>query len=66
MSILQFLQLQPVEPSDDDSVSPLDDYQHDETIDLSGDIDGTSLDRDWDTLLGDLQGDSEKLTFSDE
>jgi len=65
MSILQFLQLQPVEPTDDDSVSPLDDYQHDETIDLSGDIDGASLNQEWDALLSDLQDDSEKLTFSD-
>jgi hypothetical protein len=66
MSILQFLQLQPVEPSDDDTVSPLDYYQQDELLDLSSDIDGAALDQEWDALLNDMQGDAEKLTFLDE
>ncbi|MDB5180088.1 MAG: hypothetical protein JWN12_720 [Candidatus Saccharibacteria bacterium] len=66
MSILQFLQLQPVEPTDDDSVSPLDEYEHDETIDLEADIDESVLDEEWDMVMNDLKKDSEKLTFSDQ
>lgn len=66
MSILQFLQLQPVEPSDDDTVSPLDEYEHDETIDLEADIDESVLDEEWDMVMNDLKKDSEKLTFSDQ
>jgi hypothetical protein len=66
MSILQFLQLQPVEPTDDDSVSPLDEYEHDETIDLEADIDESVLDQEWDMVINDLKNDPEKLTFSDQ
>jgi hypothetical protein len=66
MSILQFLQLQPVEPSDDDTVSPLDEYVHDETIDLNDDIDESVLDQEWDMVINDLKQDPEKLTFSDQ
>jgi len=66
MSILQFLQLQPVEPSDDDTVSPLDAYEHDETIDLNDDIDESVLDQEWDMVINDLKEDPEKLTFSEE
>ena len=66
MSILQFLQLQPVEPSDDDTVSPLDAYEHDETIDLNDDIDESVLDQEWDMVINDLKQDPEKLTFSDQ
>lgn len=65
MSILQFLQLQPVEPTDDDSVSPLDEYEHDETIDLNADIDESVLNEEWDMVMDDLKKDTEKLTFSD-
>jgi hypothetical protein len=66
MSILQFLQLQPVEPSDDDTVSPLDAYEHDETIDLTDDIDESVLAKEWDMVINDLNEDPEKLTFSDQ
>lgn len=66
MSILQFLQLQPVEPTDDDSVSPLDDYQHDEIIDLDEELDESILDQKWATFFSELNEDPEKLTFHDE
>ena len=66
MSILDFLQLQPVEPTDDDTISPLDEYQHDEVIDLDADIDGTVLVQELDTVINDFKHDPEKLTFSDE
>ena len=66
MSILQFLQLQPVEPSDDDTISPLDDYMHDEIIDLNSEIDESVLTEEWDMVMNDLKTDSEKLTFAEE
>jgi len=66
MSILHFLQLQPVDPTDDGTVSPLDEYEHDETIDLEADIDESVLDQEWDMVMNDLKKDSEKLTFNDE
>lgn len=56
MPELQFLQLQPVEPNDDGtSTSPLDDYQHDDPIDLSQDVDGDSLVSSWDMILNELE-----------
>lgn len=66
MSILQFLQLQPVDPTTDGSVSPFDEYEHDEIIDLDADIDEAVLDAEWDMVVEDLRKDSEKLTFSDQ
>ena len=66
MSILQFLQLQPVEPTDDNTVSPLDDYQHDEIIDLDEELDENVLDEKWSTFYSELKDDPEKLTFHDE
>ena len=69
MSILQFLQLQPVEPptsDDDDTISPLDEYEHDETIDLNEELDEYVLDQEWDAVINDLKTDPEKLTFSEE
>ena len=66
MSILQFLQLQPVDPTDDGTISPLDDYQHDETIDLDADIDEEVLEQEWEAVINDLKEDPEKLTFSNE
>lgn len=53
MSILNYLQLQPVEPTDDGTVSPLDAYDQDETIDLTNDIDEKVLDESWDRILSD-------------
>ena len=69
MSILNYLQLQPVEPpasDDDDTVSPLDEYEHDETIDLDADIDESVLDQEWEAVINDLKEDPDKLTFSDQ
>lgn len=67
MSILPYLQLQPVEPNDDGtSSSPLDEYKQDETIDLNNDIDEQTLEKAWDAIVHDLGEDGDKLTFSDE
>jgi len=54
MSILNYLQLQPVEPNDDGTDdSPLDDYAQDETIDLTHDMDGEELVQNWERMLKD-------------
>jgi hypothetical protein len=66
MSILTYLQLQPVEPTDDGTISPLDEYEQDETLDLSADIDESVLDQAWDLVLNDSQSDPDKITFSEE
>jgi hypothetical protein len=66
MSIFNYLQLQPVEPSDDGTVSDLDEYTADDTIDLNADIDETELEQTWEKVLEDLDQDPEKLTFHEE
>ncbi len=64
MSIFNYLQLQPVEPSDDGTVSDLDQYEQDETINLEEDIDEQELEKAWDAVLKDDSDD--KITFSEE
>ena len=66
MSIFNYLQLQPVEPSDDGTVSDLDEYTADDTIDLNADIDETELEQTWEKVLEDRDQDPEKLTFHEE
>lgn len=63
MSIFNFLQLQPVEPTDDGSISELDQYEHDETIDLTNDITEQELEENFANLLRD---DSDQIVFSQE
>lgn len=66
MSIFNYLQLQPVDPKDDGTVSDLDLYDQDETIDLNADIDEQVLEATWERVIEDLDHDPNKLTFSDE
>jgi len=54
MSLFKYLQLQPVDPRDDGTVSELDMYEEDELIDLSHDEDGDSLMRGWDAITRDM------------
>jgi len=65
MSILPYLQLQPVDPQDDGSLSDLDAYDQDETIDLQQDIDEQTLDESWDRIVKDLESDPEPLNFAE-
>ena len=63
MSLFQYLQLQPVDPQDDGTVSDLDAYDQDEVIDLSGDEDGEALIKEWEEITNDLhthEGEGEK------
>jgi len=50
MSLFEYLQLQPIEPQEDGTLSDLDTYLEDEVIDLSGDEDGEVLAREWDEI----------------
>lgn len=54
MSLFQYLQLQPIDPQDDGTVSELDQYDADEVIDLTEDTDGEELQREWDQIEHDL------------
>ncbi|MFZ1250772.1 MAG: hypothetical protein WAR37_04980 [Candidatus Microsaccharimonas sp.] len=55
MSILHYLKLQPVDPQTDGTVSSLDDYDQDETIDLTQDEDGEALLQEWVQIENDLR-----------
>ena len=59
MSLYTYLQLQPVDPQDDGSISELDQYAEDDTIDLSSDMDGEVLMRKLDEMARDMHGSSE-------
>jgi hypothetical protein len=50
MSVFQYLQLQPVDPQDDGSVSDLDEYEHDDVIDLSEESEGEEIIEAWEQL----------------
>lgn len=63
MSILNYLQLQPVDPQDDGSTSALDEYPPDDTIDLKHDIDEKALEESWDKIMNDFSKDP--LNYSD-
>lgn len=60
MSLFQYLQLQPIDPQDDGSVSELDQYTPDEVIDLSQDEDGATLLREWEEITEDLHSASQR------
>ncbi len=66
MSIFQYLQLQTVDPKDDGTVSDLDTYDQDETIDLNEDIDEQTLESEWQKVIEDLETDPDKIDFSHE
>lgn len=54
MSLFQYLQLQPIDPQDDGTVSDLDQYDEDEVIDLSADEDGETLLEAWEQISNDI------------
>ena len=59
MSLFQYLELQPIEPQEDGSVSDLDQYNEDEVIDLTQDEDGATLLREWEEITEDLHSTSD-------
>jgi len=56
MSLFPYLQLQPIDPQDDGTISDLDKYEEDETIDLNNDTDGETLEQEWEKITNDLHG----------
>lgn len=68
MSILQYLQLQPVDPAndDDDHTSDLDDYKKDETISLKEDINPNALQQEWAEIVDDLEKDPTWFNFNND
>lgn len=56
MSLFPYLQLQPIDPQEDGTISDLDKYEEDETIDLSADTDGATLEQAWDEITQSLHG----------
>lgn len=56
MSLFQYLQLQPIDPQEDGTVSDLDQYNEDEVIDLTQDEDGEALVREWEEISESLHG----------
>ena len=56
MSLFPYLQLQPIDPQDDGTISDLDKYEEDETIDLNSDTDGETLEQEWEKITNDLHG----------
>lgn len=63
MSIFPFLKLQPIEPTDDGTVSELDSYEQDDTIDLVNDITEQELEENFARLLS---SDDDQITFTEE
>ncbi len=60
MSLFQYLQLQPIDPQDDGTVSDLDQYNEDEVIDLTADEDGETLIQEWEQITNDLHSTADK------
>lgn len=65
MSLLKYLALQPIDSSDDETVSDLDRYEHDEVIDLSNDEDGDELIQEWEAISDDIHNNSTNDTPGD-
>lgn len=54
MSLLQFLQLQPIDSQDDPALDDAVQLTQDDTIDLSSDIDEETLDKNWERIITDM------------
>lgn len=54
MSLYTYLQLQPVDPQEDGSISELDVYGEDDVIDLTSDDGGTDLIDRWSHIQHDM------------
>lgn len=54
MSLYEYLELQPIDPQEDGTISDFDQFQEDETIDLTQDEDGETLMREWEEISNDM------------
>ncbi len=65
MSLLNYLQFQPIDPdSDKDEIN--EDHQLHQEIDLKEDIDEANLEDFWNKVVSDIHNDPEWFNFSDE
>ena len=64
MSLLNFLQFQPIDPSSDQAEISSN-HQQDQQIDLSDSVDEEALEAFWAEVEQDIQNDPEWFTFSD-
>lgn len=58
MSVYEYLQLQPLEPQEDGTISDLDKFEIDETIDLTEEAEGAEIIQAWDRLSKDMHENS--------
>ena len=65
MSILNYLNLQPIDDSSDDSLNGHS-YNADEDMALDQQISEVELDNYWDNVVEDIHRDSEWFSFADE
>ena len=59
MSLFEYLQLQPIDPQEDGTISDLDRYSEDEIIDLSQDEDGETIMYKLDAMTQDIHSSSD-------
>ena len=59
MSLFEYLQLQPIDPQEDGTISDLDRYNEDEIIDLSQDEDGETIMYKLDAMTQDIHSSSD-------
>lgn len=64
MSLLNYLQFQPIDPSSDQDEIPAN-HQQAQQIDLSDAVDEEALEAFWAEVEQDIQNDPEWFTFSD-
>lgn len=65
MSLLNYLQFQPIDPESDKDEIPAE-HQIRQDINLDEQLDETSLDQFWSNVVEDIHADPEWFTFSDE
>ena len=65
MSLLTYLQFQPIDPSSDADEIPAE-HQQRQDIDLNEQIDEANLEAFWNHVVDDIHEDPEWFTFSDE
>ena len=55
MSIYKFLELQPIDPQEDGTISELDMFEQDEVFNLSEETEGDDIIQAWETLERDMR-----------
>ena len=56
MTLFPYLELQPIDPQDDGTISELDQFEADEPFDLTQEVDGALLAQEWDEIQQSMHG----------